>query len=57
MATTSAIAFIGNTNAQISRLRREKVVAGINKTLLPLAKDDAAFSDAPPDLFGPEFAK
>ncbi len=57
LATTSAIALIGNANAHISRLRREKVVSGLNRTLLPLAKDDAAFSEAPPELFGSEFAK
>ena len=57
LATTSAISLIGNASAQISRLRREKVVSGLNKALLPLAKDDASFSDAPPELFGPEFAK
>ena len=47
----------GNANARISRLRREKVCQVLNKDLIPLAKDDQNFDNAPPALFGTEFAK
>ena len=47
----------GNANARISRLRREKVCQDLNKALIPLAKDDENFDNAPPALFGTEFAK
>ena len=57
LATTSAIQLLGNASARISRLRREKVVQAVNKSLLPMVKEDAPYVDASPDLFGPEFAK
>ena len=44
-------------NAHISHLRREKIITGLNKSLLPLVKEDAPYTDAAPDLFGSEFAK
>ena len=56
-ATTSAVQLLGNANAHISRLRREKIIMGLNKSLLPLVKEDAPYTDAAPDLFGSEFAK
>ena len=30
---------------------------GLNKSLIPLVKEDAPYTDAAPDLFGSEFAK
>ena len=48
---------LGKANARISRLRREKVVADVNRALLPVAQEDDNFMDAPPYLFGNEFAK
>ena len=56
-ASLVAAELLGNANARISRLRREKVVADVNKALLPIAQDDDNFRDAPPYLFGNEFAK
>ncbi len=50
-ATTAAVQLLGNTSAHISRLRREKVVGAINKTVLPLVKEDTPYVDAAPDLF------
>ena len=48
---------IGNALAQISRLRCEKIVNSIDKTLLPLVKEDGDFLDVAPKLFGPDFKK
>jgi hypothetical protein len=56
-ATLAAVELIGNANARISRLRREKLVASINNDLTPLARDDADFVGVAPNLFGPEFTK
>ena len=56
-ATTTAVELIGNANARISRLRREKICSHLNKTLQPLAQQDDLFKDAAPALFGTEFAK
>ena len=41
----------------MSRLRRKKVCAHLNKSVQPLAKKDDLFKDAAPLLFGTEFAK
>ena len=46
LATTGAIQLIGNANTKISRLRREKIVRSINKSLLPLVKDDQPYINA-----------
>ena len=56
-ATLAAVEQIGNANARISRLRREKPVASINNDLTPLARDDADFVGVAANLFGPEFTK
>lgn len=56
-ASLAAVELLGNANARISRLRREKVVTDVNKALLPIALEDDNFRDAPPYLFGNEFAK
>ena len=56
-AAASAVELVGNASAQLSQLRREKIITGMNKTLLPLSKEDANFVEAPPNLFGSEFTK
>ena len=56
-ASSSAAALIGNTNARISCLRREKYVTAINKNLTPLEADDGDFIEAAPNLFGADFSK
>ena len=56
-ATSAAAILIGNANAQISCLRREKLVTPINKNLSPLVKDDADFTEVAPNLFGADFSK
>ena len=56
-ASSTAVELIGNANAQISRLRREKIVQSVNKSLLPLVKEDTSFKEASPYLFGDDFAK
>ena len=48
---------IGNANAHMSYLRRERVVNDLNKSLLPIVGDDLNFKEAAPLLFGTEFAK
>ena len=48
IAVKTAVQLVGNTNAQISRLRKEKVTCNINK---------GNFKEAAPLLFGPDFAK
>ena len=56
-ATLTAVDLLGNANTRISRLRREKVINDLNKSLTPLVKEDDQFREAPPNLFGPDFAK
>ena len=56
-ATKAAVALIGNANAQISHLRRQKVISQVNKALMPIVEDDSNFQDSAPSLFGTEFAK
>ncbi len=56
-ATTAAVQLLGNASAHISRVRREKVVTALNKSLMPLVKDDTPYMDAAPDLFGSDFAQ
>ena len=53
----TAVELIGNANANMSHLRRERVVSDLNKALLPIVGDDANFKEAAPLLFGTEFAK
>lgn len=56
-AVRSAIELVGNANANMSHLRRERVVSDFNKALLPIVGDASNFRDAAPLLFGTEFAK
>ena len=54
-ASSAAAELIRNANTQISHLRREKLVSTINRNLTPLVKEDAVFTEAAPNLFGPDF--
>ena len=56
-ASSTAVELLGNANAQISRLRREKLVSSINKNLVPLEQEDSEFAAASPNLFGLAFSK
>ena len=56
-ASITAVELIGNASAKISRLCREKLVSSINKSLVPLVKEDSDFSEVAPNLFGPDFSK
>ena len=56
-AVRSSMQLIGNANAHVLHLRRERVVSDVNKALLPIVGDDANFKEAAPLLFGTEFAK
>ena len=56
-AVKSGMQLIGNANAHLLHLRRERVVSDINKALLPVVGDDKNFKEAAPLLFGTEFAK
>ena len=56
-AVRTAIELIANANANMSHLRRERVVSDLNKALLPIVRDDSNFKEAAPLLFGTEFAK
>ena len=56
-AVKAAVQLVGNANAHMSHLRRERVVTDLNKALLPIVGDDEAFAEAAPLLFGTEFAK
>ena len=54
--SSTAVELLGNANARISRLRRDKLVS-INKSLTPLVQDDTEFASASPNLFGSDFSK
>ena len=56
-AATAALELVGNASAQISHYRRSKIVTSLNKTLLLLVEEDKNFEEAPPSLFGTEFAR
>ena len=56
-ASSATATLIGNANAHLSRLRREKFVTSINKNLSPLVKEDVGFTSAAPNLFGADFSK
>ena len=53
----AATAAIGNASARLSHLQREKVTKHINEALMPIVQQEENFKDAPPQLFGPDFAK
>ena len=51
-AAKTAVELIGNANASISHLQREKVIGELNKALLLVIGDDSNFKEATPLLFG-----
>ena len=56
-AVKASVQLIGNANAHMSHLRRVRVIGDINKALLPIVGEDQNFREAPPLLFGTDFAK
>ena len=46
-AATTAAQLVGNTSARLSWLRREKIITKVNKTLLPLVKEEEHFKCHP----------
>ena len=57
IAALTVVELIGNAIAQISRMWREKIISSVEKSLIPLTKQEESFSEAPPDIFGNGFAK
>ena len=53
----AAVQLIGNVSARLSHLWGEKVTKHINEALMPIVQQEENFKDAPPQLFGPDFAK
>ena len=53
-ALYAAIQLLGNASAQVSRLRRKKILKSINPEIQDLAEEDL-FSAAAPYLFGEGF--
>ena len=56
-ALITASMLIGNANAKLTRLRREKLISAINDNLTPLMQDESQFTDVAPYLFGSDFVK
>lgn len=56
-AVKAAVKLIGNANASMSHLRRVKVTKHINEALMPIVQEEGNFKEAPPQLFGSDFAK
>ena len=54
LAITAAIKLLGNASANMSRLRRKRVLKSVNPDIADLAEDDILKSSAP-NLFGPGF--
>ena len=52
-----ALHYLGNASANISKMRRKKVLKDLNPDLLSLAEQDETFSTAAPLLFGQDFSK
>ena len=57
MCVDGAIRLLGNASSRMATLRRESVLTDVNRSLLPLASSDELFANAPPNLFGADFAK
>ena len=56
-STKVAAELLGYASAHVTHARRTKVTSDLNKALLPLVEEDSNFADAPPALFGTEFAQ
>ena len=55
MATQDALRLLGNASAQISTMRRRKVLKNLNPKLQDMADEPELFSAAAPQLFGQGF--
>ena len=56
-ALITASMLIGNANAILTHLQREKLISAINDNLTPLIQDESQFTDVAPYLFGSDFVK
>ena len=56
-ALITASMLVGNANAKLTHLRREKLISAINDNLTPLIQDESQFTDVAPYLFGSDFVK
>ena len=56
-ALITASILIGNANAKLTHLWREKLISAIYDNLTPLIQDDSQFTDVAPYLFGSDFVK
>ena len=54
VAVSDAIKLQGNASAQISKLRRKKILKAVNPDIQDLAEEDI-IQEAAPNLFGREF--
>ena len=52
-ATKAATQLLGNASAQITHVRRTKVLTQLNKSLLLLLEEDSNFDEVAPSLFEP----
>lgn len=55
-AVQAACQLVGNASTKLASLRREKIMTSLNRSLLPLVKEEELFKKAAPGLFGTEFA-
>uniref|UniRef100_A0A1X7TZY0 Uncharacterized protein n=1 Tax=Amphimedon queenslandica TaxID=400682 RepID=A0A1X7TZY0_AMPQE len=55
-ALVTASILIGNANAKLTHLRREKLISVIKDDLTPLIQYESQFTNAKPYLFGSHFA-
>uniref|UniRef100_A0A1X7VFT7 Uncharacterized protein n=1 Tax=Amphimedon queenslandica TaxID=400682 RepID=A0A1X7VFT7_AMPQE len=56
-ALIAASFLVGNDNAKLTRLRREKLISAINSDLTLLIQGKSQFTDSNPYLFGSDFAE
>ena len=56
-AVKAACQLLGNASIKLSSLRREKIITSLNKSFLPLVKEEEHFEEAALGLFGTEFAE
>ena len=56
-AAKTALRFIGNASIQMSRERRKRTIAEMIHKLIDLSERDSIYENAPPFLFGDQFAK
>uniref|UniRef100_A0A1X7VCS8 Uncharacterized protein n=1 Tax=Amphimedon queenslandica TaxID=400682 RepID=A0A1X7VCS8_AMPQE len=56
-AILEASILVGNANAKLTRLQREKLISAINGDLTPLVQGKSQFTDSNPYLFESDFAE